>query len=149
MDERKILVPFEKRECLSLKQAANIAGKSELTMRTWCENYGLGRQIGRTWSVSRVALAIYLDGDLKALRAYHAGDRTDARVVYYFEREGLGCCFTPVVDRRSALKWNEWARVPLNSIIVELSSWPTATEDGRLMTMSASSDLVRLLRRFR
>jgi len=28
--ERKILSPFDKRECLSLKQASDIAGKSEI-----------------------------------------------------------------------------------------------------------------------
>jgi hypothetical protein len=33
---------------------------------------------------------MFLDGDAKALRAYHAGDRTDARVIAYFERAGLG-----------------------------------------------------------
>jgi hypothetical protein len=32
---------------------------------------------------------MYLEGDLKALRAYHAGNRTDPGVVGYFEREGL------------------------------------------------------------
>ena len=32
---------------------------------------------------------MFLDGDLKALRAYHAGHRTDPRVVKYFERAEL------------------------------------------------------------
>jgi hypothetical protein len=32
-DERKILHPFDKRECISLKEGAGIAGKSESTMR--------------------------------------------------------------------------------------------------------------------
>ena len=44
---------------------------------------------GGKWSVSKVALAMFLDGDLKALRAYHAGHRTDPRVVKYFERAEL------------------------------------------------------------
>jgi hypothetical protein len=58
---------------------------SFLTLR-----HGLGRRIGGgTWSVSKVALAMHLDGDLKALRAYHAGNRNAPRVVSYFEREGL------------------------------------------------------------
>lgn len=34
---RMILVPFDKRECLTLKQAADVAGKSESTMRGWAE----------------------------------------------------------------------------------------------------------------
>src|SRR5580704_4862902 len=75
--DRKILSPFDKWECICLKDAAAIAGKSESTLRAWCEVHGLGRRIGGgTWSVSNVALAMFLDGDLRALRAYHAGDRT-------------------------------------------------------------------------
>jgi hypothetical protein len=78
-------------ECLSLTQAADIAGKSPSTMCGWCEEHGLGRRIGGgVWSVSKVAFAMHLDGDTKALRAFHAGNRDDPRVVSYFEREGLG-----------------------------------------------------------
>ena len=89
-DDRKILSPFDKRECISLKEAADIAGRSESTMRNWCDEYGLGRRIGGgPWSVSRVALTMHLDGDRKALRAYHAGDRTSDLVAPYFERAGL------------------------------------------------------------
>ncbi len=101
-DERKILIPFDKRECISLKEAADIAGRSESTMRSWCEVYGLGRRIGGgTWSASKVALAMFLDGDLKALRAYHAGDRNDPCVVSYFEREGLGILLAVLSAMRS------------------------------------------------
>jgi hypothetical protein len=87
---RRILQPFDKRECLSLKGAADIAGKSESTLRGWCEVHGLGRRIGGgVWSVSKVALAMFLDGDVKALRAYHLGDRTTELVAAYFRREDL------------------------------------------------------------
>jgi hypothetical protein len=90
-NERLILSPFDLREVLTLKQAAAIAGKSEATLRVWCEGYGLGRRVGGgTWCVSKVALQMHLDGNRKALRAYHAGNRSDPNVVYYFEREGLG-----------------------------------------------------------
>jgi hypothetical protein len=89
-NERKILSPFNKRECISLKEAADIAGKSESTLRAWCEEHGLGRRIGGgTWSVSKVALAMFLDGDTKALRAYHAGDRTSESAAAYFARAGI------------------------------------------------------------
>ena len=89
-DPRKILQPFDKRECVSLKEAAGIAGKSESTMRGWAEEHGLGRRVGGgTWSISRVALAMFLDGNLRALRAYHAGDRTTDRISGYFARAGL------------------------------------------------------------
>jgi hypothetical protein len=95
-DERQILIPFDKRECISLNEAAGIAGKSASTMRGWCDEFGLGRRIGGgTWSVSKVALAMHLDGDKKALRAYHAGSRDDPRVVRYFEREGLRFLVAP------------------------------------------------------
>jgi hypothetical protein len=90
-EERQILSPFDKRECLSLKEAADIAGKSESTLRGWCEVHGLGRRVGGgTWSVSKVALAMFLDGDMRALRAYHAGDRTSELVAPHIKRAGLG-----------------------------------------------------------
>jgi hypothetical protein len=44
--ERKILSPFDKRECINLKEAAGIAGKSESTLRGWCEEHGLARRVG-------------------------------------------------------------------------------------------------------
>jgi hypothetical protein len=89
--DRKILSPCDKLECISLKEAADIAGRSESTMRNWCDEYGLGRRIGGgPWSVSKVALAMFLDGDVKALRAYHASVWTDPGVATYFERENLG-----------------------------------------------------------
>jgi hypothetical protein len=87
---RQILVPFDKRECISLKEAAGIAGKSESTMRGWVEEHGLGRRIGGgTWSVSRIALAMFLDGDDGALRAYHRGERHSELVIVYYQRSGL------------------------------------------------------------
>ena len=90
IEGRKILSPFDRRECIDLRTAAKIAGKSESTLRGWCETHGLGRRIGGgTWSVSKVALAMFLDGDEKALRAYHLRDRTDPIVTAYFKREGL------------------------------------------------------------
>jgi hypothetical protein len=90
LDDRKILSPFDKRECINLKEAASIAGKSESTMRGWCEEHGLGRRIGGgSWMVSKVALAMFLDGDVKALRAYHAGDRESELVASYFRRAGI------------------------------------------------------------
>jgi hypothetical protein len=71
-DDRKILVPFDKREGISLGEAAKRAGKSESTMRCWCVEHGLGRRVGGgTWMVSKVALAMFLDGDVKALQAYN------------------------------------------------------------------------------
>jgi hypothetical protein len=39
--------------------------------------------------VSRVALAMFLDDDASALRAYLAGDRESGLVMSYFRRAGL------------------------------------------------------------
>jgi len=83
-DKRKILSPFDKKECWTLKQAAAVSGKSESTMRAWCESAGLGPRIGGgSWSVSKVALAMFLDRGLKAFRAYHARDRKSEPVAPY------------------------------------------------------------------
>jgi hypothetical protein len=83
------LVPFDAREAITLKVAAAIAGKSEGTIKNWCLNHGIGRRIGGVWAVSRVALAMFLDGDHRALAAYLGGDREGRLVVIYFERAGL------------------------------------------------------------
>ena len=87
----QILVPFDKREAMTLRAAAELAGRSEGTVRMWCERYGIGRRVaGGPWAVSRVALAMLLDGNAEALAAYHAGDRHGPLVAPYFERLGLG-----------------------------------------------------------
>jgi hypothetical protein len=41
--------------------------------------------------VSQVALAMLLDGDRKALKAYLAGERSSDLVRSYFDRLGLVC----------------------------------------------------------
>jgi hypothetical protein len=85
--DRLVLVPYDRREGMTVSAAANLAGKSVSTIRGWCGHHGIGRRIGDgTWIVSRVALAIFLDGDTDALAAYHAGDRSSARVLRYFDR---------------------------------------------------------------
>ena len=85
-----VLVPFDAREAATLLQAAKIAGnKSPRTISNWCEAHGLGRKIGDTWSVSRVALAMYLDGATRTLENYLAGDRQSDDVVGYFVRAGV------------------------------------------------------------
>ena len=89
-DSRLILVPFDTRESMSIAVAAKFSGKAENTIRLWAERYGIGRKIGGDWHISRVALRIFLDGDMGALAAYHAGDRTNPLVRPYFERAGCG-----------------------------------------------------------
>jgi hypothetical protein len=84
------LIPFDKREGISLGQAATVAGKSTGTIRNWCLQNGIGRRVGGgTWVVSKVALAMFLDGDDFALSAYQAGDRGSLLVTSYFRRFNL------------------------------------------------------------
>jgi hypothetical protein len=60
-----------------------------LTMRDWCLNHDLGRKVRGRWYVSKVALAMFLDGDRAAVAAYLAGDRSSALVTSYFARLGV------------------------------------------------------------
>jgi hypothetical protein len=85
----QILLPFDIREALTLREAAGIAGRTPVTVRTWCSIYNLGRRIAGQWRVSKVALAMFLDSNGVALRAYLAGDRESEVVLEYFERCGL------------------------------------------------------------
>src|SRR5712671_5483065 len=84
------LIPYDKREGFSLGEAADLTGKSVGTIRNWCLQHGLGRRVGGgTWVVSKVALAMFLDGDEVALAAYQFGDRESVLVASYFLRFNL------------------------------------------------------------
>jgi hypothetical protein len=88
----RTLVPFADEERISIGEAAAIAGKSERTLRYWCVEHGIGRRIaGGVWAVSKVALAMLLDGDLDALAAYRdRGARGSSEpVAAYYQRCGL------------------------------------------------------------
>jgi hypothetical protein len=89
-DGPQVLIPFDRREALTLQQAAHRAMRTVETMRRWAALYDLGRLISGRWLISRVALAMHLDGDRKALQAYLAGDRAGPLVRPYYEREDLG-----------------------------------------------------------
>ena len=59
----------------------------------WCVEHGIGRRVaGGTWKVSKVALAMLLDGDLEALAAYRDdGVRGSWEpVAKFYRRCGLG-----------------------------------------------------------
>ena len=104
-DTRKVLVPFRANEAISLKEAALIAGKCERTLQLWCARYGLGRRIGWAWHVSRVALAMHLDGNSEALAAYHAGTRAGPLVDSYFERGDLNSQTPQSPQARQLASW--------------------------------------------
>jgi hypothetical protein len=85
----RTLDPFAVEERISIKEGAAIAGKSERTLRTWCHVHGIGRRVGGgTWAVSKVALAMWLDGDLEALAAYRdrGARRSSEPVANYYRR---------------------------------------------------------------
>jgi hypothetical protein len=84
-----VLSPFDRREVLTLTEAARHAGKTPRTISNWCEGEGLGRKIGGTWHVSKVALQMFLDGDTRSLRQYLAGDRESETVRIYFTTLGV------------------------------------------------------------
>lgn len=62
---------------LSLKQAADIAGKTPETVANYCKRYGIGRQLHSKapWAVDPLGLAIVIAGDRDALWAYQEGAR--------------------------------------------------------------------------
>ncbi len=92
--EPQVLRPFHRSEVLSIAQAAHIAGKSVRTIREWCARLDIGRRIGGQWAVSKVALAMLLDGSEEVLKAYLAGDRQSEGVTTYFAR-----CDVPLARR--------------------------------------------------
>jgi hypothetical protein len=90
MSDWRVLIPFDRREGVGLKEAAKRAGKSEATVRTWCAQHGVGRRVGGgNWVISQVALAMFLDDARDALAAYHNGERRSDIVAAYYRRCGL------------------------------------------------------------
>jgi hypothetical protein len=86
------LVPYHVSEGISVKDAAKVAGKSERTIRDWCERYRIGRRVaGGTLIVSKVALLALLDGDDDALVSYrdHGVRSSYPPVAKFYERANL------------------------------------------------------------
>ena len=84
--EPRVLQPFNRAEVLSVAEAASVAGKSVRTIRSWCLLRDVGRRIGGRWAVSKVALAMLLDGNKEVLTAYLSGNRTSSMIKNYFDR---------------------------------------------------------------
>jgi hypothetical protein len=85
----QVLLPFDLAEALTISEAAEVSGRTKVTMQTWAALYDLGRPVGGRWMLSRVALQMYLDEDRNALRAYLMGDRACEEVAVYFKRLGI------------------------------------------------------------
>jgi hypothetical protein len=86
------LRPYHREEAQEVHWTALDTGVSDRTIRNWCLWHGIGRRnlAGGPWAVSRVALSMFLDGNIAALDAYLAGQRQGAPVAQYYERLGLG-----------------------------------------------------------
>jgi hypothetical protein len=85
-----VLRPYDKREALNLKTAAEIAGRCETTVRSWCAQHDIGRRVANgPWQVSYPALMMLLDGNELALADYLRGEREAPHVAAYFARAGL------------------------------------------------------------
>jgi hypothetical protein len=95
IEEPQVLKPYHRAEAISIEVAARIAGRSVRTLREWCARYDIGRRICGQWALSRVALAMHLDGDRGALKAYLEGDRSSPAIAAYFKR-----CGVPLPGRR-------------------------------------------------
>ena len=84
--EPRVLRPYCRDEATTIAEAKTITGRSVRTLREWCARFDIGRRIGGQWAVSKVALAMLLDGDEAALAAYLKGDRISRAVTEYFVR---------------------------------------------------------------
>lgn len=90
LGDSRCLIPFDRREGMTTAEAAEQANRTERTIRMWCRDHDIGRRVaGGPWLVSRIALAMFLNGDSPALSAYLAGDRRSSSVWPYFAAEGL------------------------------------------------------------
>jgi hypothetical protein len=90
-DKNYTLVPFHAAEGLTSKQAVEVAGKKERTLRNWCVEHGIGRRVGGgTWVVSKVAPQMLLDGDRDASYRDFGVRPSFEPVRKYYERFDLG-----------------------------------------------------------
>lgn len=85
----KALTPLVWGEAISPKEAAAIARVTPRRITEIVHSHGIGRLVGGRVFVSKPALQMWIDNDAEALHLYCAGDRFDARVAFYFRRNGL------------------------------------------------------------
>lgn len=78
-------------EAIPLKAAANIAGKTDETIRRWCVKYGIGRQAGPNApiEVSIIGLMMVIHGEFDTLELLRAGDRQHPAVKRFLNFVGL------------------------------------------------------------
>lgn len=78
-------------EVINIKTAAFRASRDKKTIRGWCKEFGIGRQVkpGAPLDISAPALEMVMHGDLVALVLLREGRRTHPRVSRYFDLLGL------------------------------------------------------------
>ena len=103
MTEPQVLRPYNAQEAITTADACRIAGKALRTIVEWCQRYCIGRKVKGRWAVSRVALAMLLDGDEEDLRLYLSGDRQSDSVVNYFHRLNVSLPRRSVIGTKPAL----------------------------------------------
>jgi hypothetical protein len=84
--------PYNREEAIEVHWAAIEAARSDRAIRNWCDQFGISRRhlAGGRWMISRVALAMLMDGNSVVLDAYLGGQRQGERVASYYHRCGLG-----------------------------------------------------------
>ena len=98
--DSRCLIPFDRRESISIAAAAQRTGRVNRTLRRWCEEYRIGRRIaGGQWMVSVVALEMLLNDDVEALKVYLDGDRRSPVVSAYYDSAGLGALVRKWADQ--------------------------------------------------
>jgi hypothetical protein len=72
-------------EVMTVAEAAAHAGKTTKTIRRWCDEFGISRQMRKNSPVhvSRIALDMVIHGDWPALERLKAGDRAHRLVTFY------------------------------------------------------------------
>lgn len=78
-------------EATSLKAAARYARRDVKTVRRWCRQFGVCRQVvpGGPVEISRPGLEMVLAGDMEALERLRSGDRAHPSVARYYDFLGL------------------------------------------------------------
>ncbi|MGV2074702.1 MULTISPECIES: hypothetical protein [unclassified Rhizobium] len=78
-------------DIINLKMAVHRANRDEKTIRSWCKEFGIGRQSkpGAPLEISAPALEMVVHGDVAALELLREGKRTHARVKRYFDHLGV------------------------------------------------------------
>lgn len=78
-------------DVINLKTAVHRTGRDEKTIRGWCRDFGIGRQVkpGSPMDISAPALEMVVHGDVAALELLREGKRTHPRVARYFHHLGI------------------------------------------------------------